>query len=467
MILSLSWFLSSSLLILIVILMRWILRNRISPILRYAIWLLVLARLLLPVNLASSTISAANIPDLIRNAGLQNGSVLSGNDGAYASSPFPAVSGTPGAAADSSDTAENLQTGIPKQKLFFIVWLSGSVAVAVWFTAVNLYYVSKLKHSRTLIVTENSRLPVYLSQELQSPCLVGLFHPQIYVTADVARNSIMLRHTVAHELTHYYHGDHVWSLLRCFCLALHWYHPLVWLAAALSKTDAELACDASVLKMLGSDARASYGQTIIETSRSARSPLPSLSAGKKDLGRRIRSIAHEPKTTAVALAVLIPVLILTVGCTFTGKVSSTSEPQGKSMETAASADIAGETVPDHMTASGSENQGSIVEYKYTDGPESLVFGIAPYLKVNTSDHTFEFCPSVLSDYIAVGYYQQTSEQIILTANDESSHQYSFYINSAGDLVFDKNNSSIIPQYDYKGEIGTVCPVSDHAVFQKT
>ena len=220
-------------------------------------------------------------------------------------------------------------------------------------------------------------------------------------------------------------------------------------------------------KMLGSDARASYGQTIIETSRSARSPLPSLSAGKKDLGRRIRSIAHEPKTTAVALAVLIPVLILTVGCTFTGKVSSTSEPQGKSMETAASADIAGETVPDHMTASGSENQGSIVEYKYTDGPESLVFGIAPYLKVNTSDHTFEFCPSVLSDYIAVGYYQQTSEQIILTANDESSHQYSFYINSAGDLVFDKNNSSIIPQYDYKGEIGTVCPVSDHAVFQKT
>ena len=48
---------------------------------------------------------------------------------------------------------------------------------------------------------------------------------------------VYLRHVLAHELTHYAHKDHIWSLLRCLALALHWYNPLVWLAAALSKRD--------------------------------------------------------------------------------------------------------------------------------------------------------------------------------------------------------------------------------------
>ena len=66
------------------------------------------------------------------------------------------------------------------------------------------------------------------------------------------------RHVLAHELTHYRHGDHLWSLLRCVAVTLHWYNPLVWLAAALSRRDAELACDEGTLHRLGEEERTAY-----------------------------------------------------------------------------------------------------------------------------------------------------------------------------------------------------------------
>lgn len=60
------------------------------------------------------------------------------------------------------------------------------------------------------------------------------------------------------EQTHFRHGDHIWSALRCMCLALHWFDPFVWWAAALSRTDAELACDAAAVQSLGEAERAAY-----------------------------------------------------------------------------------------------------------------------------------------------------------------------------------------------------------------
>ena len=70
----------------------------------------------------------------------------------------------------------------------------------------------------------------------------------------------MERYALAHELTHYRHLDHIWSLVRLVCLALWWFHPLVWAAAWLSRRDGELACDEGVLERLGSEHRLPYGR---------------------------------------------------------------------------------------------------------------------------------------------------------------------------------------------------------------
>ena len=60
----LEWMLSSSVLILAVLAARWLLRDRISGTVRYALWLIVLVRLLVPVSLFSAPVSMeALLPD--------------------------------------------------------------------------------------------------------------------------------------------------------------------------------------------------------------------------------------------------------------------------------------------------------------------------------------------------------------------------------------------------------------------
>ena len=56
-----EWIISSSVLIVLVIALRFALGRRIGLRLRYALWALVLVRLLVPVSFGSSTVSVENI----------------------------------------------------------------------------------------------------------------------------------------------------------------------------------------------------------------------------------------------------------------------------------------------------------------------------------------------------------------------------------------------------------------------
>ena len=108
-----------------------------------------------------------------------------------------------------------------------IVWLAGVAVMAVWFTIVNL------RHSRMLLKNReklecDSPIPVYVSEKVGSPCLVGLFRPAIYLTPECAASEETMRHVLTHELTHYRHMDHIWSVVRCICLCVYWFNPLVW-----------------------------------------------------------------------------------------------------------------------------------------------------------------------------------------------------------------------------------------------
>ncbi len=63
---------------------------------------------------------------------------------------------------------------------------------------------------------------------------------------------------LAHELCHLKTGDPWWALLRNLCCTLHWLNPLVWLAAFLSREDAEQACDSRVTAHLPALDRLAY-----------------------------------------------------------------------------------------------------------------------------------------------------------------------------------------------------------------
>ncbi len=273
----LEWIVTSSLLIFVVLALRLLLRNRLSGRVRYALWGLVLLRLLIPVQLFTAPVSVGDYlpqPDAaaleertlyvlpvqeIPLEEAEQAGLIQTEEGGLAASDADAS----GYARVEGDTVRRYAGKISAADLALWVWGSGYALVLLALLWSNVRFARRLKRLRRPLETGDCPLPVYEAEGLPSPCLFGLFHPAIYITPEVEANPVVLRHVLAHETTHYRHGDHLWSVLRAVALALHWYNPLVWWAVIASKRDGELACDEGAIRVLGEGERQAYGETLL------------------------------------------------------------------------------------------------------------------------------------------------------------------------------------------------------------
>lgn len=335
-----EWVVSSCILILAVIALRYLLRGKISLRLQYALWLLVLARLLIPVSFGSTDISVMSVVekapavqavesvrdvDTIWQAG--NGSVQGHPIGG-------GVDNTVMLAEPSAPEAQfhRMSSALNLRKVLLPIWWCGAAVTLLVFLIANLRFATRLRKSRRPLAVEGAALAVYVAEERAVPCLFGLFRPAIYVTQAAADDPELLRHTVAHETTHFRQGDHVWALLRTVCLALHWWNPLVWWAAKLSRQDGELACDEATIRALGESERAAYGRTLIRMACGPGSHVlltaTTMDGGKTSLHERIVLLAKKPRTAVTAAIAVVLAAVLCIGCTFTGakKDEAAAEP---------------------------------------------------------------------------------------------------------------------------------------------
>lgn len=336
----LIWFLSTSVLILVVILLRALFGKRMTPGLRYALWGLVLLRLLIPGTVFHSAFSVASVaqraektaPARIISNYLAETEVYSGADRDTEMSLNEAERKHDGHLHEiqgySVESGRgNLHTYIfhaslinVGERVLLTVWKIGIAATALIFLISNLRLYFRLKRRRISIDAE-CPLPVYSVDNLSSSCL---FLHCIYVSAETAENLEQLHHVLAHELAHFRHRDGLWALLRCAALALHWFNPLVWWAAVLSRRDSELFADAAALQYLGDDERECYGRTLIGLSATAGKRASLLNAAtamtgsKKQLKERVQFIAKRQKATVGVIAAVCLIAVIAAGCAFTG-----------------------------------------------------------------------------------------------------------------------------------------------------
>lgn len=369
-----EWIITSCVLIVIVLLLRFALKGRISLGLQYALWALVLVRLLIPVNFFSSPMSVMNAvsePESVPAPVVELPQEITPTEQmdlelpqpqlpqvdysapAVEQTPVqPTVSVIPDLETQNTPIVEQTPTLSLKQILLGI-WLLGMAVCCVVIAAANIRFALRLKRSRQKVKSD-CRLPVYSTGIIDTPCLFGIFCPAIYLTAEELEEGQKL-HVLTHELTHYRHLDHIWALLRSLCLVLHWYNPLVWVAAVLSRRDAELACDEATIRRLGEDSRAEYGKTLIRMTcakqefGSILTTATTMTGSKKTITQRIKLIAKHPKTAAFAIICVVLVAAIAVGCTFTGAKSSeeldaSTETTPEEIETPE-----GETEPEETT----------------------------------------------------------------------------------------------------------------------
>lgn len=331
--------LTSSALILALLALRQLFRRTVSRRMQYALWLLVLVRLLVPVNvgtLAHNVLSAAepvqavveerlDTPVLYVQDGTERRPAQLANGNAPQGDPLsPPSDAAQSAPADEYSIVTPTYRTVTLSEALTYVWYAGMAGVGAWFLFTNLRFARALRKARTPYRVEGCRYPVYLVSALPSPCLFGVLRPAVYLNEKALQSPDALRFVLAHEQTHARHLDPLWSLLRGLCLTVYWFDPLVWLAAVLSREDCELACDEGTLRALGADERAAYGKTLltlVPVCDKPQNPLlgaTTMTSGKRSLKERITRIAENRQTKAVAVFAAVALAALVCAVSFTG-----------------------------------------------------------------------------------------------------------------------------------------------------
>lgn len=332
-----EWIVTSSILIAVIIALRCLLKGKISLRLQYALWGLVLLRLLIPFSIGSSGFSVMNtvqkVP-VVQDAESMSSvdqieHMTDGSVEGYYPSDFMCDFPTVVAENKTAEEYARMEKVLSFREAFIRIWRCGTAVLFIAFAASNGQFSSRLRRTRKPLEVKGSALPVYISNETDTPCLFGLFRPAIYLTQDAAEDAAILRHTVEHETTHFRHGDNFWSALRVVCLALHWYNPLVWWAAFLSRNDAELACDEATINRIGESERAEYGRALIGITCQKRTALlitaTTMTESKSSIRERIMLLAKKPNMAVYTLVAVVVVAAIAVGCTFTGAEQPTEQ----------------------------------------------------------------------------------------------------------------------------------------------
>ena len=301
--------LTVSALIVVVLLVRTVFKNRVPKRMIYCLWLVVLLKLCLPGTLVSLPVLPAEdaaVPAQSAERPVQTAPVIQRpaqtvtKPQTPAQQPVSPVQETAKPAAKPLTTAQILQ----------IAWFSGSALLGLWLFGAWAVFTIRLHRDRRFLGKRGGTC-IYVSGAVKSPCLAGLI-PAVYLTQDVLQADeaeLILRH----ELTHLRHLDSLWSFCRTAAVVVYWWNPFIWLAAICSKRDAELACDEAVAAKLPESKRLAYARAIL-----AQAPrkTAALSLAGPPVKERILFLTKKQRTSAICIVLALALTVSATGCSF-------------------------------------------------------------------------------------------------------------------------------------------------------
>lgn len=310
---------------------RRIFQNVLSRRMQYNLWFLLIGVLAVPF-LPFRLIGFPQILSLLDS--LKGSPVF--NTGNHASGAMPV--NLTGNTDWINDFALSVNSTIPSFAGYLLsgIWAAGIFAMMIWNikSALRLYAlqksalplqnrkVSRLYHCCLNEAGIRRNIPVHSTAFLKSPIIVGLLKPCIYLPIHLISdyNESDMRYMLLHELQHYKHKDALIGYWMNLIGVIYWFNPFVWYALKEMRTDREVACDTSVLKMLEKDAYAAYGNTLINfAEKVSLSPFPfaaGLGGNMKQMKRRILNIASYEKPTFTKKLKGITAFILTAVLVF-------------------------------------------------------------------------------------------------------------------------------------------------------
>ncbi len=359
----LSLSVSGALLLLLILGLKPLYKNKFSKRWQYYIWIVVALRFLLPFT--PDTTIIGSLFEKFDTATITNEIPTSPN--------VPVSADTDNSKADTGNSkAEPIQTNRevttaamrePFNKYICLFFIWSALAMVLFVRKVTVYQgfiqyikagnkeVSDIKILNLLSDCEEklnikTRVELSCNPLIASPMLIGFFRPRIILPTREWEDK-ELSYIFVHELIHYKQRDMFYKWLIQIVVCVHWFNPFVYLLEKEVNKSCELSCDEKVISVLDDTARREYGDTLISFLKSNnlyKSSLASitLTEGAEQLKERLGAIMKFRKKSKVIIAITAIFTVAVCTCFFvSGAYAAPSAANEKKSFMEAAADIFG------------------------------------------------------------------------------------------------------------------------------
>ncbi|WP_410491825.1 M56 family metallopeptidase (plasmid) [Bacillus thuringiensis] len=316
----------ASILVGLILCIKVLFRNKLTPRWQYMLWIILIIRLVLPWSPDSSYsiysvltyksddafISSQNpVASFLTKERMQELKDIDNKKLLTKEDTYTTSSTKTGQVNKTQTHSNEDDETILFYTIFIYIWLTGVILLSVATFVMNrrlLLYIKKQpvitdekivqifeKCKQSMSVQRN--IPLLVSGKVSSPTVLGFIKPKLLLSTVHMKilDEQQLRYIIHHELAHIKRRDVGVNWLMHGLLILNWFNPILWYAYSCMREDQELACDALALTYIDSEEQIAYGHTIISLLEhySSYYKVPSManfSKNKRMLKRRILMI---------------------------------------------------------------------------------------------------------------------------------------------------------------------------------
>lgn len=293
-----------------------LLLKRTPKIFSYALWALVLFRLICPFSFESavSLIPTNKEPIPQEIVYMQNPAINTG---------IKLIDNTVNNSIEESfsivNQATNVNTVGNTIEIYAIIWLFG-ITVLLCYGFIT-YFRLKQRLSIAILVRDN----IYETDLIKTAFVIGFIKPKIIIPINMSENEF--DYIIKHEETHIKRFDYIIKPVAFLALIIHWFNPIIWVSYYLMAKDMEMSCDESVVKNNKEDIRVNYSSSLLALSANQGGLLSPLAFGEGNVKSRIKNVLNykKPSFWIMILAVIIIVFVLISFGTDPQKIGEQSE----------------------------------------------------------------------------------------------------------------------------------------------
>jgi len=304
-----------------------LLKNRSSHV-RYLLWLIVLAKCLVPPLL---TVPLAVLPEeqVLTLPAMPEDRIAVAFERPEMHMAEAPVSTAPSAAEPVTTVKKTLPHLSVRQwaglgwivgvTLFVLVAVTKALRTEFWLRRQRKLLSAKLQSEIENLFSglEIRTLPkVWLVEGIGQPFVWGLLRGSIYLPVDFAKidNTEHRRGVLGHELSHILRFDAAVNILQIITQAVFWFHPFVWWANKRIRAEREKCCDEMAIARLDAQVK-DYSRAIVETlvtEYESTRPVPSLAvAGPvKNIEERIKTMMRPGKKFYKRPSLIVATIVL-------------------------------------------------------------------------------------------------------------------------------------------------------------